>query len=279
MNKAITVPSFLESKQKQRKITMLTAYDYAMAKMIDNCEIDAILVGDSLGMVVQGQDSTLEVTMNDMVYHCACAARGVKNALLIGDMPFMSYHVCVEEAVRNAGRLVQQGRVDAVKLEGGKDQAETVRAIVRAQIPVMGHIGLTPQSVHMLGGYKVQGKDAEKASQLAEDALALQEAGAFCVVLEAVPEELARLITGKLSIPTIGIGAGRYCDGQVLVINDLLGMYDDFTPKFVKQYANLRSTITDAVSAYVQDVRGQRFPEKQHTFSMDDSVLKNLKKQ
>lgn len=277
MNKAITIQSFQESKQKQRKITMLTAYDYAMAKMIDNCGMDAILVGDSLGMVVQGRDSTLEVTMNDMVYHCACVARGVKNALLIGDMPFLSYHVCVEEAVRNAGRLVQQGKVDAVKLEGGKNQAEAVRAIVRAQIPVMGHIGLTPQSVHMLGGYKVQGKDAKKASQLVEDALALQEAGAFCIVLEAVPEELARLITEKLLIPTIGIGAGRYCDGQVLVVNDLLGMYDDFTPKFVKRYANLRSTITDAVSAYVQDVRGQRFPEKQHTFSMDDSVLENLK--
>lgn len=279
MNKAITIQSFQESKQKQQKITMLTAYDYAMAKMIDNCGMDAILVGDSLGMVVQGRDSTLEVTMNDMVYHCACVARGVKNALLIGDMPFLSYHICVEEAVHNAGRLVQQGKVDAVKLEGGKNQTEAVRAIVRAQIPVMGHIGLTPQSVHMLGGYKVQGKDAEKASQLVEDALALQEAGAFCIVLEAVPEELARLITEKLLIPTIGIGAGRYCDGQVLVVNDLLGMYDDFTPKFVKRYANLRGTITDAVSAYVQDVREQRFPEKQHTFAMDDSVLENLKKQ
>lgn len=276
MSSKFTTRSFSEAKRKKEKITMLTAYDYSMAQIIDVSGIDAILVGDSLGMVIQGHDSTLEVTMDDMVYHCRCVSRGVKNALLVGDMPFLSYHVSMEEAVRNAGRLVQEGRADAVKLEGGRDMADTVKAIVRAQIPVMGHIGLTPQSVNLFGGFKVQGKEEAQAKGLIEDALALEEAGVFSIVLEAVPEELARIITEKVSVPTIGIGAGRYCDGQILVINDILGMYSDFTPKFVKQYAHLKDNITDAIGQYIQDVKTQKFPEKRHTFSIDKSVLEKI---
>ena len=255
---------------------MLTAYDYSMAQIIDGSGIDAILVGDSLGMVMQGHDSTLDVTMDDMIYHCQCVARGVKNALLIGDMPFLSYQISTEEAVRNAGRFVQEGKVGAVKLEGGRDMTGSVKAIVRAQIPVMGHIGLTPQSINIFGGFKVQGKEEEKAKALIEDALALEEAGVFSIVLEAIPEELARIITEKVSVPTIGIGAGRYCDGQVLVINDILGMYSDFTPKFVKQYAHLKENITDAIGEYIQDVKLQRFPENKHTFAINESVLDKL---
>ncbi len=213
-----------------------------------------------------------------MVYHCRCVSRGVHHALLVGDMPFLSYHISVEEAVRNAGRLIQEGCADAVKLEGGKDMAETVRAITHAQIPVMGHIGLTPQSVNLFGGFKVQGKEEARARSLIEDALALEEAGAFAIVLEAVPEELARIITEKLTIPTIGIGAGRWCDGQILVINDLLGMYSDFTPKFVRRYANLKETISQAVADYNADVRAQSFPAKENTFAMDATIVENLRK-
>lgn len=256
---------------------MLTAYDYSMAKIVDEAGIDAILVGDSVGMVVQGRDSTLPVTIDDMVYHCRCVSRGVQHALIVGDMPFLSYHVSAEEAVRNAGRLVQEGRAGAVKLEGGKDMAEVVRAIIHAQIPVMGHIGLTPQSVNVFGGFKVQGKEEARARALIEDALALEEAGVFAIVLEAVPEELARLISEKLSIPTIGIGAGRYCDGQILVVNDILGMYSDFTPKFVRRYANLKDSITEAVSAYAGDVRAQQFPAKENTFTMDAKLIAALR--
>lgn len=265
------------AKEKREKITMLTAYDYSMAKIVDEAGIDAILVGDSVGMVVQGHDSTLPVTIDDMVYHCRCVSRGVQHALLVGDMPFLSYHVSAEEAVRNAGRLVQEGRAGAVKLEGGKDMAAVVRAIIHAQIPVMGHIGLTPQSVNVFGGFKVQGKEEDRARALIEDALALEEAGAFAIVLEAVPEELARLISEKLSIPTIGIGAGRYCDGQILVVNDILGMYSDFTPKFVRCYANLKDSITEAVSTYAEDVRAQQFPAKENTFAMDAKLIAALR--
>ncbi len=276
LNSKFTTHSFLEAKQKKDKISMLTAYDYSMAQIIDGSGIDAILVGDSLGMVMQGHDSTLDVTMDDMIYHCQCVARGVKNALLIGDMPFLSYQISTKEAVRNAGRFVQEGKVGAVKLEGGRDMTGSVKAIVRAQIPVMGHIGLTPQSINIFGGFKVQGKEEEKAKALIEDALALEEAGVFSIVLEAIPEELARIITEKVSVPTIGIGAGRYCDGQVLVINDILGMYSDFTPKFVKQYAHLKENITDAIGEYIQDVKLQRFPENKHTFAINESVLDKL---
>ncbi len=276
MAEKTTTQTLLDAKKNNKKITMLTGYDYSMAQILDECGIDAILVGDSLGMVVQGRDSTVEVTIDEMLYHCKCVARGAKNALLVGDMPFLTYHISAEEAVRNAGRFIQEAKMNAVKLEGGTSMADTVRAIVRAQIPVMGHIGLTPQSVNMFGGFKVQGKEERAAKALIEDALALEEAGAFAVVLEAVPEPLAKLITEKVKIPTIGIGAGRYCDGQVLVVNDLLGMYSDFTPKFAKKYANLKGTITDAVSGYISDVQTQQFPEKQHTFSMNDEVLEKL---
>lgn len=271
-----TVQSFFNAKQNSKKITMLTAYDYSMAQILDSCGIDAILIGDSLGMVVQGKDSTLEVTIEEMLYHCKCVARGAKNAMLVGDMPFLTYHISTEEAVRNAGRFIQEGKVNSVKLEGGKSMAETVKAIVRAQIPVMGHIGLTPQSVNVFGGFKVQGKEEKTARALIEDAVALEEAGVFAIVLEAVPEALAKIITEKISIPTIGIGAGRFCDGQVLVVNDLLGMYSDFTPKFVKTYAKLNHMITDAVGEYIGEVRSQKFPEKQHTFTMSETVLEKL---
>lgn len=255
---------------------MLTGYDYSMAQILDGCGIDAILVGDSLGMVVQGKDSTVEVTIEEMLYHCKCVARGANNAMLVGDMPFLTYQISPEDAVRNAGRFVQEAGMNAVKLEGGKSMAETVKAVVRAQIPVMGHIGLTPQSVNMFGGFKVQGREERAAQALIEDALALEEAGAFAVVLEAVPEALARVITEKINIPTIGIGAGRYCDGQVLVVNDLLGMYSDFTPKFAKKYADLKSVITDAIGGYISDVRTQRFPEEKHAFQISEEVLEKL---
>lgn len=271
-----TTQSFLDAKLNNRKITMLTGYDYSMAQILDGCGVDAILVGDSLGMVVQGKDSTVEVTLDEMLYHCKCVSRGAKDAMLVGDMPFLTYHITAEEAVRNAGRFVQEAKMNAVKLEGGKSMADTVKAIVRAQIPVMGHIGLTPQSVNIFGGFKVQGKEEHAAKALIEDALALEDAGAFAVVLEAVPEDLARIITEKVRIPTIGIGAGRYCDGQILVVNDLLGMYSEFTPKFAKRYADLRSMITNAVGGYISDVRLQKFPEKQHTFSISEKVLEKL---
>jgi 3-methyl-2-oxobutanoate hydroxymethyltransferase len=271
-----TTQSFSDAKQDKRKITMLTAYDYTMAKILDESGIDAILVGDSLAMPIQGKDTTLEVTIEEMLYHCRCVAKGVKNALIVGDMPFLTYHISSEEAVRNAGRFIQEGKANAVKLEGGKSMAETVRAIVRAQIPVMGHIGLTPQSVNIFGGFKVQGKEESAAKSLIEDALALEEAGAFAIVLEAVPEMLAKLISEKVSIPTIGIGAGKYCDGQILVIHDMLGLYSDFTPKFVKQYAKLRGAMAEAVSSYVDEVRSMAFPEVQHTYRMNDEILERL---
>ncbi|MCH3971316.1 MAG: 3-methyl-2-oxobutanoate hydroxymethyltransferase [Oscillospiraceae bacterium] len=276
MNSRFTVKSFQKAKEQHERISMLTAYDYSMAKIVDAGGIDAILVGDSLGMVMQGNSSTLPVTMDQMVYHCRCVSRGVQRALVVGDMPFLSYQVSTEDAVRNAGRLIQQGGAGAVKLEGGRDMVPVVHAIVRAQIPVMGHIGLTPQSVNVLGGFKVQGKELQKAKDLIADAQALEEAGAFAIVLESVPEGLAELITEKVSIPTIGIGAGRCCDGQILVVHDLLGMFDDFVPKFVKQYAHMKQDMSGAVSAYVSDVKEQRFPEKANTFAMDAAVLEKL---
>lgn len=276
MANKFTTQSFLDAKHNNEKITMLTGYDYSTAQILDNCGIDAILIGDSLGMVVQGKDSTVEVTIDEMLYHCKCVARGAKNAMLVGDMPFLTYHTTPEEAVRNAGRFIQEAGMNAVKLEGGKTMADTVKAIVRANIPVMGHIGLTPQSVNIFGGFKVQGKEEHAARALIEDALALEEAGAFAVVLEAVPEALARIITEKVNIPTIGIGAGKYCDGQILVVNDLLGMYSDFTPKFAKKYAELKNTITEAIAGYISDVKSRQFPEKKHAFSIDEEVLEKL---
>lgn len=276
MNGKMTTASFQDAKRKGEKITMLTAYDYSMAKIIDEAGIDAVLVGDSLGMTMQGRESTLPVTLEEMLYHCRCVTRGVKRALVVGDMPFLTYHINTDEAVRNAGRFIQEGGVNAVKLEGGMTMAPVVKAIVRAQIPVVGHIGLTPQSVNVFGGFKVQGKEEKRARELVDDALALEDAGVFSIVLEGVPEALAKLITEKVSVPTIGIGAGKFCDGQVLVVHDMLGMYSDFTPKFVKQYARLNQTISESVAGYISDVKGQLFPEKKHTFTMDDSVLEKL---
>lgn len=272
---SFTVNDFA-AKKGHHKISMLTAYDYSMAKLLDEAGIDTILVGDSLGMVVQGYDSTLQVTMDDMVYHTKAVRRGVKNAFVIGDMPFLSYHISVEDAVRNAGRLVQEGGAHAVKLEGGTDVLPQVRAIIKAQIPVIGHIGLTPQSVNKFGGFKVQGKGEESAKKILEDALALQEAGVTAIVLEAIPQKLAKLITAKLSVPTIGIGAGPDCDGQVLVTNDMLGMFSDFTPKFVKKYADLKDIITNGVRSYMEETEAGIFPEEKHTFAMDEELLEKL---
>lgn len=249
---------------------MLTAYDYPTAMAIDRAGIDSILVGDSLAMVVLGYENTLPVTMEEMLHHARAVARGAKSALLIGDMPFMSYQVSVEEAVRNAGRFLQQGGMDAVKLEGGRERADAVRAIVGAGIPVMGHLGLTPQSVHQLGGFRAQGKNASAAKRLLEDAQILEDAGAFSLVLESVPARLAEYISKKISIPTIGIGAGLGCDGQVLVTHDLLGLFDRFTPKFVKKYANLHDAMNKAFTEYIDDVETKRFPAPEHTVEMTD---------
>lgn len=271
-----TVTDFQKAKDNNEKITMLTAYDYSMAKILDGVGIDCILVGDSLGMVVQGYESTLQVTMDDMVYHTKAVKRGVSRSFIISDMPFLSYHISVEEAVKNAGRLIQEGEAHGIKLEGGKDILPQIEGIIKAQIPVMGHIGLTPQSINKFGGFKVQGKGKEEAKKILEDALALEQAGVFAIVLEAVPEPLAKLITEKLTIPTIGIGASPVCDGQVLVINDMLGMFSDFTPKFVKQYRNLKREIEAGVSEYIQEVKKGSFPEKKHTFSMDEQLLERL---
>ncbi|MTI49336.1 MAG: 3-methyl-2-oxobutanoate hydroxymethyltransferase [Firmicutes bacterium] len=275
-NKKFTVSSFLKAKKENDKISMLTAYDYSTAKVLDDAGVDSILVGDSLSMVMLGYENTLQVTMDDMIHHCKAVSRGTKNAMVIGDMPFLSYHVSVEESVRNAGRLIQEGNVHAVKLEGGSNIIDNVRAIIKAQIPVIGHLGLTPQSVNMFGGFKVQGKNEQKAKQIIEDALLLQEAGVFAIVLECVPEKLSKIITEKLTIPTIGIGAGKYCDGQVLVVQDMLGMYKNFTPKFVKQYANLSESIEGAVKGYIDEIKKGDFPAKEHTFSINDEVLNKI---
>ena len=268
--KKVTTRTFRQRKIAGQPITMLTAYDYMTATVVEQAGIDALLVGDSLGMVVLGYETTLPVTMADMLHHCKAVARGARSPLLIGDMPFMSYQVSVEESVRNAGRFLQEGGMDAVKLEGGRERADVVRAITSAGIPVMGHIGLTPQSVAQFGGFVAQGKTAEAARKLVEDALALQEAGCFSIVLEAVPAQLAELISSKLDIPTIGIGAGVGCDGQVLVIHDMLGLFDRFTPKFVKQYAQLYSPMVAALESYRDDVIAGQFPADEHAFAMKD---------
>lgn len=268
--KKVTTLTLRQKKERGEPITMLTAYDYPTALAMDQAGVDAILVGDSLAMVVLGYENTLPVTMEEMLHHSRAVARGAKSALLIGDMPFMSYQVSVEEATRNAGRFLQQGGMDAVKLEGGRERAEAVRSIISAGIPVMGHIGLTPQSINQLGGFRAQGKTAIAARHLVEDALALEEAGCFSLVLESVPARLAELISKKISIPTIGIGAGAGCDGQVLVTHDLLGLFDRFTPKFVKKYADLHRQMQRAFTDYIEDVETKRFPAQEHTVEMDD---------
>jgi len=274
--KKVTVRTLRAKKRRGEPITMMTAYDYPSAVAVDRAGIDVILVGDSLGMVVLGYETTLPVTMEDMLHHARAVARGARYPLLVGDMPFMSYQVSVEEAVRNAGRFLQEAGMDAVKLEGGRERAETIRAIVGAGIPVMGHIGLTPQSVHQLGGFRAQGKTAQAAKKLLEDALILQDAGCFSLVLESVPAQLAQLITEKLEIPTIGIGAGPHCDGQVLVFHDLLGLFDRFTPRFVKQYAQLHAVIHDALVAYKEDVEQRRFPGPEHSVAMKPDEWERL---
>ena len=258
--KKVTILTFLEKKERGQPITMLTAYDYPLALAADRAGIDSILVGDSLGMVVLGYENTLQVTMADMLHHCRAVARGARYPLLIGDLPFLSYQVSVEEAVRNAGCFLQTAGMDAVKLEGGRERVDAIRAIVSAGIPVMGHLGLTPQSVQQLGGFRAQGRTSAAAHRLLEDALLLQEAGCFGIVLEAIPGRLARLVSERLTIPTIGIGAGNGCDGQVLVTHDLLGFFDRFTPKFVKQYARLHGDIADALAAFREDVEARTFP-------------------
>lgn len=271
-----TAATFAAAKAKGEKLSMLTAYDYSTAKLEDESGINGILVGDSLGNVVLGYEDTVSVTMEDMIHHGAAVARGAKNALVVVDMPFMSYEVTVEEAVRNAGRLMKEGRAGAVKLEGGVRVAEQIRAIVKAGIPVMGHIGLTPQSINVFGGFKVQGKSEEAARALLADAKAVEEAGAFAVVIEAVPAALAQMITDAVSIPTIGIGAGAGCDGQILVYQDMLGMFSDFTPKFVKRYANVGEVMREAFANYAAEVASGAFPAEEHTYKIKDNVLEKL---
>jgi 3-methyl-2-oxobutanoate hydroxymethyltransferase len=262
----VTISTIREMKTKGEKITMLTAYDYSTALVVDEAGIDMILVGDSLGMVMLGYDSTIPVTMDDMIHHTKAVTRAAKYAMVIGDMPFMSYQASQDEAIINAGRIMKEAGAQGIKLEGGRDVAEITRRIVSAGIPVMGHLGLTPQSVHQLGGYKVQGKKKEAAQKMIEDAKILEEAGAFSVVLECVPEKLAEEITASLAIPTIGIGAGVHCDGQVLVVSDMLGMFEKFTPKFVKKYANLNVDITEAIGTYIDEVKSEVFPGKEQSF-------------
>ena len=276
MNKKFTTTSFLESKTSGEKITVLTAYDYQMAKLLDQAGTDCILVGDSLGMVVLGYENTLEVTMEDMIHHTKAVDRATKRAFVVADMPFMSYQVSTEDAIKNAGRLVKEGKATGVKLEGGSEIIEKIKAITDAKIPVMGHIGLTPQSVNLFGGFKVQGKSEEKAKEIINDAILLEEAGVFSIVLEGIPEKLAKLITDKLNIPTIGIGAGSDCDGQVLVVNDMLGLSEGFVPKFVKQYEKLHENISQGASEYIKEVKSGQFPKQEHTFSIDDEIIKKL---
>lgn len=276
--KKITITDLNTKKRERRPITMLTAYDYPTAKLIDDAGIDAILVGDSLGMVVLGYDSTVPVTMDEMLHHAKPARRGTKYAFFIGDMPFMSYQVSKEEAIRNAARFMKEAGCDAVKLEGGDEVIETVKAIVDAGIPVMGHIGLTPQTVSKLGGYKVQGKDAIAAKKLLDQALALERAGCFSIVLECVPDKVAAHITGKIAIPTISCGAGGSCDGQVLVTNDMIGIFDRFVPKFVKQYIKLAPMMLDAFRKYRDEVETGKFPDSEHIFAIKDEEFEKFKK-
>jgi 3-methyl-2-oxobutanoate hydroxymethyltransferase len=272
----VTITEIKDMKQKKEKIPMLTAYDYVTAKMVDEAGVPLILVGDSLGMVMLGYESTIPVTMEEMIHHTKAVVRGAKKALVIGDMPFMTYHVSVSDALHNAARFIQEGGAQAVKLEGGEVVAEKVRRLVDCGIPVMGHIGLTPQFMHQLGGFKVRGKELEEAKKLLNDARILEEAGAFAIVLECTPAPLSKLITQKLNIPTIGIGAGPDCDGQVQVISDILGLYTEFVPKHAKQYAKLAGEIKTAVSSYISEVKSLSFPTMEHSYTMNESLIKQL---
>ncbi|OGQ79572.1 MAG: 3-methyl-2-oxobutanoate hydroxymethyltransferase [Deltaproteobacteria bacterium RIFCSPLOWO2_12_FULL_60_19] len=262
----VTAPEIRRMKQRGEKITALTAYDYSFARILDHAGVDILLVGDSLASVIQGHESTLPVTLDEMIYHTRLVARGRKRALVVADMPFLSYQISIEEAKRNAGRFLSEGAAEAVKVEGGVAMRETIEAIVRIGIPVMGHIGLTPQSIHRFGGYKVQGKEKDEKEKIVQDALAVEEAGAFSIVLEGIPLDLAQEITLRLTIPTIGIGAGVHCDGQVLVVHDMLGLFDMYTPKFVKRYADLSAVMTEAVQRYIKEVREGSFPGDEHSF-------------
>ena len=271
-----SISTFLCAKKSGEKLTMLTAYDYSMAKLIDECGVNGILVGDSLGMVCLGYEDTLSVTMDDMLHHTKAVTRGSKNALVISDMPFMSYQASLYDAVKNAGRFIQEARAQAVKLEGGALVCPQIKAIVNAQIPVMGHIGLTPQSVNMFGGFKVQGKNTADAKKLIEDAKKIEEAGAFAIVLECIPSSLANIISSKISIPTIGIGAGAGCDGQILVYQDMLNMFSDFKPRFVKTFANVGDLMREGFKSYIKEVNEGTFPSTEHCFKMDNEVLNKL---
>ncbi|MCQ2514179.1 MAG: 3-methyl-2-oxobutanoate hydroxymethyltransferase [Ruminococcus sp.] len=275
----VTVNTFANAKINGEKLTMLTAYDYTTATLIDKAGVESILVGDSLGNVVLGYDDTTAVTMEDMIHHSRAVAKGAKNALVVVDMPFMSYQTSVYDAVVNAGRLIKEGRAGAVKLEGGIEVAEAIKKITDAGIPVMAHLGLTPQSVNAFGGYKVQGKDELSARKLINDAIAVQKAGAFSVVLECVPAELAKLVTEILDIPTIGIGAGADCDGQVLVFADMLGMFSDYTPKFAKHFGEIGKAMTNAFSDYVNETKSGAFPALEHTYKIDSAVINTLKEE
>lgn len=272
----LTIPQFKQLKEQGKRFRMVTAYDYAFASLVDKTPIEMILVGDSLGMVVLGYDSTVPVTMEDMLHHIKPVVRGAKNTFIVGDLPFGSYNTSIPEAIRNANRIMQEGGADAIKLEGGSTVINTVREMVNGGIPVMGHIGLTPQTATQLGGFKVQGKDAEAARKLVDDAQRLEEAGAFALVLECVPAPVAQRVSEKISIPTIGIGAGPHCDAQVLVIHDLLGLFDRFTPKFVKKYAEINKSIIDALNQYAEEVETQDFPGPEHSFGMKEEELKRL---
>lgn len=271
-----TVTTLQEMKQKSEKITMVTAYDYTTAKLVDQAGINSILVGDSLGMVMLGYDDTLSVTMEDMIHHTRAVSRGAKDAFIIGDMPFMSYQTSTYDAVYNAGRLMKEGRCHGVKLEGGGQACQAIEAITKASIPVFGHLGLTPQSVNAFGGFKVQGKSAKAAQDILDEARAIEKAGAIGIVLECVPAKLAELISREISIPTIGIGAGAGCDGQVLVYQDMLGMYPDFTPKFARKFADVGATMTEGFKAYSTAVKDGSFPAQEHTFKISDDVINEL---
>lgn len=275
----VTIPILHQMKQEGQKITMLTAYDYPFALLVDRAKIEIVLVGDSLGNVVLGYESTIGVTMDEMLHHAKAVKRAVKRAFLVGDMPFMSYNVNTEEAIENAGRFLKEAGCEAVKLEGGLEATETVSCIVKAGISVLGHIGLTPQTVSKLGGYKVQGKKAEKAKELIDSAKKLEEAGCFALILECIPEALAKIITSELNIPTIGIGAGPHCDGQVLVIHDLLGMSAGFKPKFVKNYANLSKDITSAIESFKKEVKENKFPSQEYSFHMREEEIEKIKRE
>ncbi|MBN1160541.1 MAG: 3-methyl-2-oxobutanoate hydroxymethyltransferase [Dehalococcoidales bacterium] len=274
----VTINQIKEMKQKGEKIVMLTSYDYSTAKLVEDVGVPMILVGDSLGMVVLGYETPIPVSMDVMIHHTKAVVRGTSKALIVGDMPFMTYHTSTEDAMRNAARFIQEAGAQAVKLEGGVIVADRVKRIVECGIPVMGHLGLTPQSVYQLGGLKVQAKSIDAAARLIDDAIALEQAGAFAIVLEAIPFKLAQLVTKKVSVPTIGIGAGPYCDGQVQIINDILGLFTEFVPKHAKQYAKLADAMTGAVTEYYNEVRSGKFPTEKHSFIIDDAVISELEK-